>query len=132
MVVVSVSCPMTGYFQFHISAFNLLHSRRPIVLSILISCTLQDMLDFGNGNHGSHANENQVEGEENTEGSDVDPYLHDRGYIETPAGWEVIPGQGRGNDHKAFKPHTDIDKNGHEERHGHISSNLLGPEQLWR
>ncbi len=62
MMILSVMTAMTCSFQFHITAFHLLESSFGIWFSILISCSLQDVLDFRNGYNRSDADENQIEG----------------------------------------------------------------------
>ena len=40
--------------------------------------------------------------------------------------------QGSNDNHKAFKPHSDVDENRHHKRNCNASSSKLKPEDLWR
>ena len=127
MMVVSMMCimPMTSNFQFHIAAFDLLECGFGIWCGVLIARAFQDMLNLSDRHHRSYPNEDQVEREEDTECSDINPYLHYRRHIETPAGWEIIPGQCRRDNDEAFKPHSDVYENGHQEGDGDVTPDFL-------
>lgn len=78
-------CVMAGNFQLHTAALHLLESSPGIRLGILVTCTLEDMLDFCNSYYRCNAHEDEVEGEEDTQRTNIYPNLYDRRHIETPA-----------------------------------------------
>src|SRR6516225_6905510 len=94
---------------------------------------LQDMFDFRQGNYREEFGEQEVAGEKQAKSPHVKTdFPSGRSIIGTPATRYIVPVNGRDDDHETFKPHTDIDDDGHKEGDGQVSPEFAEPENLRR
>ena len=91
------------------------------------------MFDLRHGDHREEFWEQEIAGEEQSEGAEVKThFINGRPVIGTPAAGYIIPVNRCDDDHETFKPHSDVHQYTHEESDEEIASHFAEPEDLGR